>query len=286
MTEGGLRTRGIQKPSSPGLPLLSIVTVVFNGATHLDQAIRSVIDQTYPNIEYLIIDGGSSDGTLDIIKSNEARIDYWVSEPDKGIYDALNKGLTRVKGDLIGLLSADDYYEPDVLRLVANAFADAAAPGIYFGNSYILQEDLGLRYLSIARLQLWRGMTFKHQAMFIDRQIHQRIGLYNISYRIAGDYEFVLRAMKNQVPFYYIDHALVNYRNTGVSGMNPCASLVEAMRINVSFYGILSREFAIFMALFLKSCALGITGKIISFLFGAQALTRVRLFYTKKMFVK
>jgi len=266
--------------------LLSIVTVVFNGATHLDQAIRSVIDQTYPNIEYLIIDGGSSDGTLDIIKSNEARIDYWVSEPDKGIYDALNKGLTRVKGDLIGLLSADDYYEPDVLRLVANAFADAAAPGIYFGNSYILQEDLGLRYLSIARLQLWRGMTFKHQAMFIDRQIHQRIGLYNISYRIAGDYEFVLRAMKNQVPFYYIDHALVNYRNTGVSGMNPCASLVEAMRINVSFYGILSREFAIFMALFLKSCALGITGKIISFLFGAQALTRVRLFYTKKMFVK
>ncbi len=286
MTEGGLRTRGVQKRASPGLPLISIITVVFNGASHLEQAINSILGQSYTNIEYLIIDGGSFDGSLEIIKRYDEFIDYWITESDNGIYDALNKGLTLIKGDVIGLLSADDYYEPDALLLVANAFTGAGESGILYGDSYILQEDLDLRYLSVGKLELWRGMTFKHQAMFVPRRIHQRIGIYNTSYRIAGDYEFVLRAMKSKIPFFHIDHALVDYRNTGLSGMNPCASLVEAMGINMSYYGTLSREFAIYVTIFIRSCALRFTGKMISLIFGKKMLTRARLIYTKKMFAK
>ncbi len=268
------------------MPLISIITVVYNGAPHLEQAINSILGQSYSNIEYVIIDGGSFDESLEIIKRYDEFIDYWIAEPDKGIYDALNKGLSLVKGDVIGLLSADDYYEPDALLLVANAFAYAGEPGIFYGNSHILQEDLDLRYLSVGKLELWRGMSFKHQAMFVPRQIHQRIGQYDTSYRIAGDYEFVLRAMKSKIPFIYIDRALVNYRNTGLSGMNPCASLMEVMRINMSFYGALSREFAVFVMLFIRSCTFTYAGKMISLIFGTQALTRIRFFYTKKMFAK
>lgn len=286
MTEGGLRTRGVQKRASPGLPLISIITVVYNGATHLEQAINSILGQSYSNIEYLIIDGGSYDESLEIIKRYDEFIDYWITESDKGIYDALNKGLSLIKGDVIGLLSADDYYEPDALLLVANAFAYARESGLFYGNSYILQEDLELRYLSIGKLELWRGMTFKHQAMFVPRQIYQCLGQYDTSYRIAGDYEFVLRAIKSKIPFIYIDHALVNYRNTGLSGMNPCASLKEAMRINMGFYGALSRKFAVFVMLFIRSCIFSYTGKMVSLIFGAQALKRMRLFYAKKMFAK
>ena len=116
MGEGGLRMQGYLKKAYEHKPLISIVTVVLNDAKHLEQAIKSVLGQTYDNIEYLIIDGGSTDGTLDIIRKHEKAIDYWVSEPDSGIYDAMNKGVSLATGDLIALLNSDDWYETKTSR--------------------------------------------------------------------------------------------------------------------------------------------------------------------------
>jgi len=120
--EGGLRTQGIYKKSSKSRPLVSIVTVVYNGEKYLEQTIRSVINQRYDNIEYIIIDGGSTDGTLDIVEKHEKMIDYWISEPDEGIFDAMNKGIKICRGELIGLINADDYYAPNAIERVVSCY--------------------------------------------------------------------------------------------------------------------------------------------------------------------
>ena len=107
---GGIRSSGKLKATSPGAPLISIITAVLNGDKTLERTIQSVIDQDYKNIEYIIIDGGSTDGTLDIIKKYDHAIDYWMSEPDEGIYDAFNKGIQISSGEWIYFLGADDYF--------------------------------------------------------------------------------------------------------------------------------------------------------------------------------
>ena len=117
MQNGGLRTRGIIKTSTPEYPLITVVTVVFNGEATLEQTIQSVVNQTYDNVEYIIVDGGSKDRTLDIIKKYEDRIDYWQSEPDKGIYDAMNKGIELANGDWINFMnSGDSFYNECVIK--------------------------------------------------------------------------------------------------------------------------------------------------------------------------
>ena len=113
--EGGLRTKGYFKKSYDDKPMISIITVVFNGEKYLEQTIQSVINQTYDNVEYILIDGGSTDGTVDIIKKYGVQIDYWISESDSGIYDAWNKGLSLATGDIIGFCNADDFYEQTTL---------------------------------------------------------------------------------------------------------------------------------------------------------------------------
>src|ERR1044072_3693479 len=113
------------------MPTVSIITVVFNAEKHLEQTINSVLAQTFTDIEYIIIDGGSTDGSVGIIKKYEGQLSYWISEKDKGIADAFNKGITRATGEIIGLINADDWYEPDTVRLVVEHMQDA---DIVFGD--------------------------------------------------------------------------------------------------------------------------------------------------------
>lgn len=196
--EGGIRRDGVAKKSDPGRPLVSVITVVYNGEKHLEQAILSVIGQTYDNVEYIVVDGGSTDGTLDIIKKYEGRIDHWISEPDRGISDAMNKGIRLSTGDLIIHLHADDYYaDPSVLSSVCSEYLrhpDAlwltGGIAIVDGEGNLLQE-IPVRKYSYGKLI--RGNIILHPATFVTRQAFEIAGLFNVEYRYAMDYDLWIR---------------------------------------------------------------------------------------------
>ena len=141
MQNGGLRTKGITKTGTPDHPLITVVTVVYNGAATLEQTILSVVNQTYDNVEYIIIDGASTDCTLDIVKKYEDKIDFWQSEPDKGIYDAMNKGIGLATGEYVALLNSGDWYENNTIETVVNRIIKNPMVDIYYGMMRIYSED-------------------------------------------------------------------------------------------------------------------------------------------------
>ena len=281
MVEGGLRTQGFTRPSTPAEPLLTVVTVVYNGALHIEKAVQSVLSQDYLNIEYIIIDGCSSDGTIDIIQRYENIIDYWMSAPDRGIYDAMNKGIMLSRGELIGFLNSDDFYEPGAIRAVIEDYKKKCYRGIYYGNSYVIQADLRIRYLSIGNASLWRGLGFKHQAMFVHRDIHKKFGLYNPAYRIAADYDFVLSAALKGVKLIHIDKTLVNYSNMGASGINRIETLNEIRMIGKRHFGFFSLPHLGFLLVFSRVFLFQVVGRLIAIIFGDKVLVAVRTVYTK-----
>ena len=281
LLEGGLRTRGVIKSSTPDQPLLSVITVVYNGAGHVERAFESVFNQSYTNIEYIIVDGGSSDGTIEMIRSHDNTIDYWVSEPDNGIYDAMNKGIKVSKGELIGFLNSDDYYEPETIMEVIKVYLETGCRGIFFGNSLVIQGDLGIRYISIGNATLWRGLGFKHQAMFVHRYVHEKFGLYNTAYRIAADYDFVMNVVSKGVRLIHIDKCLVNYSNTGISGINRIETLNELRVISKNHYGLFSLSFLGFMAVYIRSYLFQGVGRLVHVTFKKKALLVVRAIYTR-----
>jgi glycosyltransferase involved in cell wall biosynthesis len=193
-----LRYNRINNSSESVKPLISVVTVVFNREKHLEQSILSVLGQTYDNVEYIIVDGGSTDGTLDIIRKYEDRIDFWVSEPDRGISDAMNKGIRLANGDLIAHLHADDYYsDPSVISSVCSAYLrhpDAlwltGGIEIVDGNGNILQEIPVRKY---SYRKLIRGNYILHPATFVTRRAFEKAGHFNEEYRYAMDYDLWIR---------------------------------------------------------------------------------------------
>ncbi|MEJ2033800.1 MAG: glycosyltransferase family 2 protein, partial [Deltaproteobacteria bacterium] len=281
--KGGRRIEGEAVPSQP---LVTVITVVLNGEKHLAQTIQSVQEQSFGNIEYIIIDGVSTDSSLEIIKEHEDRIDYWISEPDQGIYDAMNKGIALARGKLIGLLNAGDHYEQEAIAAVVAAYLRHGAPGIYFGHTYLLQEDLGLRYRYPARLDHWRGMGFCHPAMFAHRQVYHDLGKYDLAYRFAADYDFLLRALRHQVELIPVDAYLVNYRNNGLSATNLADSLSEIKTINRNHFGFFSSEHFKFLVLYAKSMLLISLQPLIRRIAGEKYLTVLKSLYTRMFLAK
>ena len=209
MISGGLRINGIIKQSQENKPLITIVTVVRNGEKTLEQTILSVINQTYRNIEYIIVDGESTDGTLDIIKKYEDKIDYWVSEADKGIYDAMNKGIALATGDFIALLNSDDWYELDACEIIVNRINEKDAD-IYYGMIRVIKDEAPF---------IIRGYTDRvlplhmipHQACFVKKNIY-KIYQYDIKYKMAADHDFMIRLKNDNYKFYFIEHIVGNFR--------------------------------------------------------------------------
>jgi glycosyltransferase involved in cell wall biosynthesis len=240
---GGLQSTGVLKHSSPDLPLVSVITVVRNGAAHLQESIESVLSQNWPNTEYIIIDGGSTDGTLEIIRSYDQSIDFWISEPDAGIFDAMNKGIALAHGTIIGLLNADDWYEPGALESAATAYREGKEQGIYYGNKYLVHVDLGQKYEFQGTLEFWRGMTVCHQAMFVHREVYERLGYYDQSYRLAADFDFFVRAIRSGIPFIRLDRFVVNFRDDGASAQALVLGNREISAILRSGYGLWSRPY-------------------------------------------
>lgn len=203
-------------------PLISIVTVVYNGSKTLEQTIQSVLNQSYKNIEYIIIDGGSSDGTIDIIKRYDKEISWWLSEPDKGLYDAMNKGIKLANGELIGMINSDDWYEPNAVELIVNSYLENPDKRIFHGDRFdILAEGTRKvkRFHPSSLKFIYYGMTYNHPSMFVHREVYKN-ELYNINLQALSDYEFVLKQyLREPNNFLYLPEAYVNYRLDGISGM-------------------------------------------------------------------
>jgi glycosyltransferase involved in cell wall biosynthesis len=215
--EGGQRIKGgPQKRSTPDQPLVSIITVVRNGARTLEQTILSVLGQSYRNIEYIIVDGASTDGTLDVIRRYEDRLAYWMSEPDMGISDAFNKGIAASTGEIIGLINADDWYEPDAARKAVLALKEKRAD-IVCGAARAWDGDQGRFAFGSNLDMLEREMSIIHATVFARRKLYETHGLFSQKYRIAMDYDFVLRCKLNGAVFWALDDVLANTRLGGIS---------------------------------------------------------------------
>ncbi len=238
--EGGLRTQGYFKQTYEDKPLISIITVVYNGEKYLEETILSVLNQSYDNVEYIIIDGGSTDGTVDIIKKYEDSIDYWVSESDGGISDAFNKGLKYCTGDLVGIINADDYYEKDAFSKIVDVYKSNTKTGeaVYYGKTY----KITLNNEKLIKKDNKRGwcmsVPFSHCSSFLTFGYYKKYGLFNKDFKIAMDVELLARGL-NKENYIAVDSCIATQRNGGVSDVNRIAGYKEyilAVRNHCSFF--------------------------------------------------
>lgn len=204
--EGGLRTLGLFKASQPGKPLVSILTVVFNSARFLEETILSVLNQDYENLEFIIVDGGSTDGTIEVIRKYEHAINYWVSEPDKGISDAFNKAIILAAGDYLNFQGAGDYLVSNSVVSEMMDGVDASTDMLVCGKIQRVAETEEKKVIWIApryytpdfdKRSLLLRMPLPHQALFTHRQMFDLHGLFDTDIVFAMDYEHLLRAYKD-----------------------------------------------------------------------------------------
>lgn len=215
MQNGGLRTRGITKTSTPEHPLITVVTVVFNGAATLEQTIQSVVNQTYDNVEYIIVDGASTDGTLDIVRKYEDKIDYWQSEPDGGIYDAMNKGIELATGDYVAMLNSGDSYIEKILEKIAEIIKTHNGD-ILYGVVKCFENGVFTKVEGKSAEALPIGML-AHQSAFMPMGLHKKYGGYDTSFKIAADYDFFLKMFVHKEPFFFTNLIVANFDYGGIS---------------------------------------------------------------------
>ena len=203
---------------------VSIITIVHNNRTTFEDCIRSVLSQNYKEIEYIVVDGGSNDGTIDIIQAYHERISQWISEPDQGIYDAMNKGIEMATGQVIGFLhSSDVYAHPRVIEEVARVFEKSNASSVYGDLQYVDKENLN-RVIRNWKSSPYRHGKFRqgwmppHPTFFVRKEIYEKYGYFNTDFRIAGDYELMLRFLERyRISAAYIPEVLVKMRWGGMS---------------------------------------------------------------------
>lgn len=226
--EGGLRTKGFFKKSLPDKPLITIVTVVFNGDEHLEKTMLSVINQTYDNVEYIIIDGGSTDGTLEIIKKYEDKIDYWISEKDEGIYDAMNKGIMLALGDIIGLINSDDWYSEKIFEKISQYYS---LNSLIYGN-LLTHFNSGQTYkhsIPIPKTKEEVRLSIVHPTVFTSKYLYKMVGLFDLSYKITSDYDLMIRMFLYGAKIVKINEVLVHFREGGASANG--AGAIEGIKI-------------------------------------------------------
>ena len=210
--------------------MISIITATYNSAETINDTIKSVLCQTNKDFEYIIVDGGSTDETIDIVKSYESEFSgrlKWVSEKDKGIYDAMNKGIKMASGDIIGILNSDDYYtSDDILQTIADAFKCQNVDAIY-GDIHFIKDgvpDKCVRYYS-SRLfsPFWLRFGFMpaHPSFYCKREVFDKSGLYRLDYKIGSDYEMMVRLFrKHKISSRYVPKDFVTMRTGGASNSN------------------------------------------------------------------
>lgn len=206
---------------------ISVITATYNSGKTLRDTIESVLNQDYPDIEYIIIDGASKDNTTDIIREYECRFNgrlKWISEPDKGIYDAMNKGIAMATGDIVGILNSDDFYTSNnILATVASAFKNNSIDAVYGDIHYVNDNDLKkcVRYYSSKAFKRWQmrlGLMPAHPSFYCRKKLYEKYGGFDLSYKVAADFECLLRLIfVHKIRTQYIPMDFVTMRTGGAS---------------------------------------------------------------------
>ena len=228
-------------------PKFSIITVTYNAGKVLEDTIQSVVFQTYRNMEYIIVDGGSTDNTLDVAHKYQERISKVISEPDKGLYDAMNKGIRMATGDYLCFLNAgDELHENETLQKIVYTLKGKELPDVIYGETAIVDEEghfLHMRRLSTPEHLHWKsfkeGMLVCHQAFFARREL-ALANPYDLRYRFSADFDWCIRIMKQSKNLHNTHLTLIDYLNEGMTTQNHKASLKERFRIMTKHYGWIS----------------------------------------------
>ncbi|MBC7489088.1 MAG: glycosyltransferase [Glaciimonas sp.] len=224
---------------------ITVITAVYNRHQTVCQALDSVLSQSYPAVESIVIDGASTDGTLAVLEPYRSRLGILISESDQGIYDALNKGIKHATGEVVGFLHADDVFEnSEVLSKVAVAFEDPTIDAVYGDLVYVRYDDIGqvIRYWKSGLYDdaaLARGWMPPHPTFYVRRSVYERLGGFDTRYRIAADYDTVLRFLAvGKIRAAYIPEVLVRMRAGGISNR----SLKTIVRKSLEDMGVLRRN--------------------------------------------
>jgi len=215
---------------------ISIITAVLNAAKTIDNCMRSIANQTYNDIEHIVVDGGSTDGTLEVLEKYKNRIAKMVSETDEGIYDALNKGIKIATGLVIGILNSDDFYAHErVIEKVADIFTKEKVDSCYGDLQYVGRRNHGrvIRHWKSSAYRsgnFRRGWMLPHPTFFVRKEVYKRYGYFNTDFKIASDYELMLRFLeKYKISTYYIPDVLVKMRIGGTSNRNLKNILIKSL---------------------------------------------------------
>lgn len=231
-------------------PKFSIITVTYNAEAVLDDTIQSVVAQTYKEIEYIIVDGGSKDKTLEIAKRYAEKLSVIISEPDKGLYDAMNKGIRLATGDYVCFLNAgDQLHEDETLFQIVQSLYEAELPDVIYGDTDIVDLDghfLHKRRLSPPENLTWKsfkqGMLVCHQAFFARTSL-AKVTPYNLKYRYSSDFDWCIRIMKQAKVLHNTYLTIIDYLSEGMTTQNHQASLMERFWIMSRHYGFLTTVF-------------------------------------------
>lgn len=223
---------------------ISVITVVYNNKKTLEETINSVLSQSYKNIEYIIVDGKSTDGTLDIINKYKKNISKFVSEKDNGIYDAMNKGVNMATGDIVYFLNSDDiFYDNNVLEIVVKAFqknldydyiyGGVVSRGIFNSG----KDNIFLREISNHSIKM--GQNIPHQSLFVKRTQFEEIGLFNTNLKVNADYDFECRLVKEDKKGHHIKYLVAYYSQNGYSsrgGWNLYQEKISVIKNHFGYY--------------------------------------------------
>lgn len=269
--EGGLRTKGYFKTSFEDKPLITVITVVYNGEKYIEETIQSVINQTYDNVEYIIIDGGSTDGTLDIIRKYENAIDYWVSEKDRGIYDAMNKGISCATGEWVALINSGDYYALNALKTIVEIVNKNPTCKIIFGACTYIYPNSEVIHKHTPINTPYAFMS--HPSTFTKKSVHDFFGLYDIRYKVFADALFFLHTSKTAEK-QYTDKNLSYMREGGTSTILKLSVATELFRL-YRIFGF-SRTYSLIKAFICPTLK-----TILIFLIGKKSTFKIRKILTK-----
>jgi glycosyltransferase involved in cell wall biosynthesis len=221
-------------------PRVTIITACRNGANTIKDAIDSIIAQGYENLEYIIVDADSDDGTAEIIEKYKQHVSIWIREPDKGIVDAWNKGIRQASGDIVGILNTDDYYLPDAMQRAVDTFVEDEECGFVFGHLRVVNEETGDEHIEMGLPDYHVSIVYDvvavpHPTVFVRKKVYEQIGVFDSAYTLAMDYEFVRRMVHAGIKGICIPHLQAVMRQGGVSDRNIIEAFRQVMRISIRY---------------------------------------------------